>query len=97
MGIKGGHRNNNYGFGNLTNLKPVIPAVVAAEEDTNTNTDQKIMQISLHSFQLLQNHSIEYHTAEDQPISYDQCIQELCNFWNLEHGQKHIHFVGTRN
>ena len=75
---------DNIGFGRYT---------------TFTNTDQKtkIMQISLHSFHLLQNHSMEYHAAEDQPISYDQCIQELCIFWNSEHGQKYIHFVGRRN
>jgi hypothetical protein len=75
---------DNIGLGRYVNLTPI-------------KTDQKTMQISLHSFHLLQNHSIEYHSAEDQPISYDQCIQELCNFWNSEHGQNHIHFGGTRN
>ena len=80
-------------FGRYTTLR-----TIPADTDTDTNTDQKTktMQISFHSFQLLQNHSMEYHAAEDQPISYDQCLQELCNFWNLKHNQKYIYF-GRRN
>jgi hypothetical protein len=46
--------------------------------DTVKNT--KTMEISIRSFQLLQDHSRKYHSSEEQPISYDQCIYELCNF-----------------
>ena len=40
----------------------------------------KTMEISLSSWELLNSHSKRYHTAEEQPVSYDECIVELCNF-----------------
>ncbi len=57
------------------------------------NKDQKTktMEISIHSFQLLQDHSRKYHSAADQPVSYDECIIELCNYWN-EHNSPYTHF-----
>jgi hypothetical protein len=58
------------------------------EGDKSTIT--KIISISFHSFELLQNHSSKYHTLEEQPISYDQCILELCTFYNANHEQKYF-------
>jgi hypothetical protein len=45
----------------------------------------KTMQISLHTFELLQKHSRKYNS---QPISYDEIIEELCTFYNEQHEQK---------
>jgi hypothetical protein len=53
------------------------------EDDKSKIT--KTISISLHSFELLCNHSRKYHTPEEQPISYDQCIEELCTFYNEKH------------
>jgi hypothetical protein len=52
---------------------------------SNNNTTTKTMQISLHSFELLQNHSRKFH---NQPMPYDDIIEELCNYWNENHEQK---------
>jgi hypothetical protein len=57
------------------------------EKSNDTTTTTKIMQISLHSWELLQNHSRKYH---DQPISYDEIIKELCSFYNEKHEQKYF-------
>ena len=67
---------SNHGFGNLTNLKPVITTTTANTNKTNdtTKTTKKIMRISLETFEKLKNHSRKYH---DQPISYDEIIEEL--------------------
>jgi ABC-type phosphate/phosphonate transport system ATPase subunit len=59
---------------------------------SDKSTMTKTISISLHSFELLQNHSSKYHTLEEQPISYDEIIQEVCNFYNKEHDeQKCLH------
>jgi hypothetical protein len=50
----------------------------------------KTISISLTSWELLQNHSSKYHTLEEQPVSYDQCIIELCTFYNANHEQKYF-------
>jgi hypothetical protein len=47
---------------------------------TDTVQKTKTMEISSHSFQLLQDHSRKYHSEEDQPVSFDECIYELCTF-----------------
>jgi hypothetical protein len=36
MGIKGGKNGHNMGFGNLTNLKPIIPTTAATTTTTTT-------------------------------------------------------------
>jgi hypothetical protein len=51
----------------------------------------KTISISLTSWELLQNHSAKYYTLEEQPISYDEIIQEVCNFYNEKNEQKYIH------
>ena len=61
---------------------------------TETVQTTKTMEISIRSFQLLQSHSKNYHSVEDQPISHDQCIYELCNFWNEQHNSDFIG-IGT--
>jgi hypothetical protein len=53
----------------------------------------KAMEISIHSFKLLQDHSRKYHSTEEQPLSYDQCIIELCNFWNENHNIPYTHLT----
>jgi hypothetical protein len=69
----------NIKLGKMSNLVP-------SEENNNNTTATKLMQISLHSFELLQNHSRKFH---EQPISYDEIIEELCNFWNEQHKTKY--------
>jgi hypothetical protein len=80
--------NGNIGFGNLTGLRPLNnTSTTTTTEHDNDDNKTKIMQISKHSFELLQNHSHKYH---DQPISYNECIEELCTFYNEQHGQKYF-------
>jgi hypothetical protein len=72
---------------NIIKLGKISNLVPSEENNNNTTTaaTTKLMQISLHSFELLQNHSRKFH---DQPISYDEIIEELCKYWNSNHKQK---------
>jgi hypothetical protein len=60
---------------------------------SDTVKKTKTMEISIHSFKLLQDHSKKYHSAEEQPVSYDQCIYELCSFWNEQHNSTCRHLT----
>ncbi len=55
------------------------------EENSTTIPQTKTMIISHASFELLCSHSRKYH---NQPISYDEIIEELCTFYNANHKQK---------
>jgi hypothetical protein len=79
------NRTNNP-FGSMSHITEIDNSTNHLESKTKT------MEISLNSFHLLQSHSKKYHSLEEQPISYDMCISELCNFWNSKHNQKYIHF-----
>ena len=74
------NNNKRFRLGKKSNLVPI-------SEDTSTNTKVKTMQISLHSWELLKNHSRKYHA---QPMLYDEIIEELCTFWNEKHEQKYF-------
>ncbi|HET7642207.1 MAG TPA: hypothetical protein VFK40_01760 [Nitrososphaeraceae archaeon] len=52
----------------------------------------KTMEISLNSWELLNEHGKKFHDAEEYPVSYDTCIQELCSFWNEKHNSPYMHF-----
>ena len=94
MGIKGGHRNNNYGFGNLCNLKPVVPAssaTIAAtaavesaveEEDIDKIPNTKILRISNEIYEKLLSHNRKFYNVE----SYNQILDNLLRDFE-EHNQ----------
>lgn len=75
-------------MGKMSSLKPIIT------DTTNTTTTTKrktpppkktrTMKISEPVYELC-NHSRKYH---DQPISYDEILEELCTFYNKNHEQK---------
>jgi hypothetical protein len=80
----------NVGLGRYVGLRPITTTTITTTEHDDNNNKTKIMQISLHSFNLLCNHSHKYH---DQPISYDECIEELCTFYNKEHQTNYFHLT----
>jgi hypothetical protein len=91
MGIKGGHRGNNRGFGNLCNLKPVVPAssvpVVAAiesaeEEDIDKIPNTKILRISNEIYEKFLSHSQKFYDV----VSYNEIIDNLLKCYE-EHNQ----------
>jgi len=51
-------------------------------KSTDQSKKTKTMEISLSSWELLNEYSKKYHTSEEYPVYYDRCIQELCSFWN---------------
>ena len=64
--------------------------VKVVEDDSTTNNTTtyctKIMRITPETFEKLRDFSHKYH---DQPISYDEIIEELCSFYNEHHEQKY--------
>jgi hypothetical protein len=42
----------------------------------------KTMEISIHSWKLLMDHSKNYHSTEKQPVSPDKCIN--CVFFGMK-------------
>ena len=89
MGIKGGHRGNNMGFGNLCNLKPVYTTatVVAiteeSEEDaTNKIPNTKILRISNEIYEKFVSHSQKFYDV----VSYNEIIENLLKCYE-EHNQ----------
>ena len=101
-----GHR-NDMGLGNLTSLKPIATTTTTTtnnnnnneieddvvEDDSTTNNTTyctKIIRITPETFELLKFHSHKYH---DQPISYDEIIEELCTFYNENHETKYFHLT----
>lgn len=95
MGIKGGHRGNNNGFGNLCNLKRVIPtsattaiarAVTESELEEDTDTDKipntRILRISEPLYQKFVDFSHRFYNVE----SYDFILENLLKDFE-EHNQ----------
>ena len=79
------------GIGRLVNLNPINFTIT--NTDTTTNIKRKTpppkmrtMKISEQVHELLRNHSRKYH---NQPISYNEIIEELCKFYNEHHDQKY--------
>ena len=84
MGIKGGHRGNNRGFGNLCNLKRVIPATAGSEleEDTDKVPNTKILRVSNEIYEKFLSHSRRFYNVE----SYSQILENLLRDFE-EHNQ----------
>jgi hypothetical protein len=72
-----GDKTGNIGFGNLTGSRPInaittdtnTNATTIDQEDISTTnqyneTNTKIMKITLHTFERLQNHSRRYYNSE---------------------------------
>ena len=79
MGIKRGHRNNNYGFGNLCNLKPVIPVT----EGTNKiPKPTRTIKISEQLYRRFVGHSQRFYNVE----SYETILENLIKCYE-EHNQ----------
>ncbi len=94
------NKTGNIGFGNLTGLRPINATTTTTiaidpdddeiEDDDITNNATyctKIMRITPQIFEKLTDHSHKYH---DQPISYDEIIDELCTFYNEQHEKKYF-------
>ncbi len=79
MGIKGGHRNNNYGFGNLVSLRPVTYS--SSISTTNNNNAKprvpktRVIRISEPLYQKFVNFSRRYYDVE----SYSTILENLIN------------------
>ena len=77
-------------FGNLVSLKR-ISTTALNQFDNNEDDDDfptyKTMKISYNIYEKLRDHSHKYH---DQPISYDEIIDELCTFYNEQHKPKYF-------
>ena len=83
MGIKGGRRGNNMGFGNLVNLRPVIPATVLGgaaaatevieEDTTNKIPNTRILRISNEIYEKFLSHSQKFYDV----VSYNEIIENL--------------------
>jgi hypothetical protein len=92
-----GHKPGNIGLGNLTGLRPINATTTInqsdndddyVEDDSTTNNTTyctKIMRITPEIFEKLREFSHKYH---NQPISYDEIIDELCTFYNEQHKPK---------
>ncbi len=94
-------KTGNIGFGNLTGLKPVIKNTIAnqnndeVEDDSATNNTTyytKIMRISPDTFEKLRDFSHKWH---EQPISFDEIIDELCSFYEEKHEKKWYYLEGS--
>jgi hypothetical protein len=94
------NKTGNIGFGNLTGLRPVTNNTTNTtapttntiidqdkDEDDDLPTTYKTMKISYNIYEKLRDHSHKYH---DQPISYDEIIDELCTFYNEQHEKKYF-------
>ena len=92
MLIESGNDNKRFRLGKMSNLK----IVTTTTNTNNTTTKRKTpppppktktrtMKISEPVYELLRNHSRKYY---DQPISYDEILEELCTFYNQHHEQK---------
>lgn len=79
MGIKGGRKGNNYGFGNLCNLKPVISSSTTDNKSTKKipQTKTKTIRISEDLYQKFVDHSSRYYNVE----SYETILQELIRYY----------------
>ncbi len=86
----------------MTGLRPITTTTTTNQPDNNNNNDNewaedddatsniyhtKIMRITPKTFERLRDFSHKYHP---QPISYDEIFQELLDFYNKEHDQKHF-------
>ncbi len=101
-----GHKPGSIGLGNLTGLKPVTKNTTTKQKDnvsmgSNDLTDEveddsttnnttyctKIMRITPDTFEKLRDFSHKWH---EQPISFDEIIDELCSFYEEQHKQKYF-------
>jgi hypothetical protein len=75
LGIKGGSRGNNYGFGNLVSLNPVIdskPKTINVNKKPKVPKD-RIIRISEHLYRKLKGYSSRKYNIE----SYETIISDL--------------------
>jgi hypothetical protein len=81
LGIKGGYRNNNYGFVNLVSLRPVTssppPSTISttnnAKKIPKTKTKTRTMRISEDLYQKFVNFSERYYNIE----TYSTILEDL--------------------
>jgi hypothetical protein len=83
MGIKGGHKGNNSGFGNLTTLR-----VISSSNTTNSTTDNKnkipktsIIRISEPLYRRFVGHSRRYYNVE----TYETILENLIKCYEERH------------
>ena len=87
-----GKKTSRTQFGNLVSLKRISTNNTTIDQSDNNDYDDdfltyKTMKISYNIYEKLRDHSHKYH---DQPISYDEIIDELCTFYNEEHERKYF-------
>ena len=82
----------------MSSLRPIVTtttttinnnntATTTTKKDKTTSNKTRIMRISEPIYEKLKDHSRKYH---DQPISYDEIIEELCIFYNKNNDQKYF-------
>ena len=88
MGIKGGKHGHNMGFGNLVNLRPVIPTTTAAtegeEDTTNKIPNTKILRISNEIYEKFVSHSQKFYDV----VSYNEIIENLLKDFEFHNQNK---------
>ncbi len=89
MGVKSGHNGHNMGFGNLTNLKPVINTTT--EEDTNKIPKTRIIRISEQLYGRFAGHSKRYYNVAD----YETILSDLLDSYE-KHEPNNSYFHLTR-
>lgn len=74
-------------FGNLVGLRPVSITDTKTNKTTRiiNNKTTRVIKITEQTWEKLRGFSHHYH---DQPITYDEIIEELVDFYNKEHDQK---------
>ena len=77
---------NHLGLGKRISLRHIVTTTSTVKKHKKT-PKTRTMKISEPAYELLRNHSRKYH---EQPISYDDIIGELCNYWNAKHEQKYF-------
>ena len=74
-------------FGNLVGLRPISVTTTTTPNNNKTtktrtkiiNKQTKVVKITEHTWEKLRGFSHHYH---EQPITYDEIIEELVDFYN---------------
>lgn len=73
-------------FGNLVGLRPVTSIPTTTTPNKTRTKKTRTVRITEHTWEKLRGFSHHYH---DQPITYDEIIEELVDFYNNEQNKKY--------